>query len=46
MLVVSSEDIEPTMFSSMREATKAIGMGEGVIRYARDFVRVESLGCF
>ena len=42
-LVVSSEDMEPTMFSSIREATKAIGMRERVIRYmgndGRDFVR-------
>ena len=33
--VVSMEGIEPTMFSSMREATKAFSMGEGVIRYVR-----------
>ena len=42
-LTVSLEDIEPIMFGSMRESAKAIGMGEGVIRYARnngrDFMR-------
>ena len=42
-LVVSSNDMEPTEFHSMREATKVIGMGERVIRYARnngrDFMR-------
>ena len=34
-LVVSSNDMEPTTFDSMRKATKALGMGEGVIRYVR-----------
>ena len=33
-LVVSSEDVKPTTFGSMREATKVIGVGEGAIRYA------------
>ena len=41
--VVSSEGMEPTKFDSMRKATKAIGVGEGVIRYernnGRDFVK-------
>ena len=41
--MLSSEEMEPTMFSSMREAAKAVGMGERVIRYVRnngrDFVR-------
>ena len=41
--MVSSEDKEPTTFSSMREALKAISMGERVIRYmwnnGRDFIR-------
>ena len=35
-LVVSLEDMEPTKFDSIREATIAIGIGEGVIRYARN----------
>ena len=43
VLVVSSEDMEPTKFESMRKAAKAIGIREGVIRYAknigRDFMR-------
>ena len=42
-LVVSSEGMEPTKFDLMGKATKAIGMGEGVIRYARnngrDFIK-------
>ena len=41
--MVSSNDMEPTKFDSMRKAAKAIGMGEGFIRYVRndgrDFVR-------
>ena len=32
VLVVSSEDMEPTRFDSMRKAGKAIGMEERVIR--------------
>ena len=35
-LVISSEDMEPTEFHSMRKAAKAISTGEGVIRYARN----------
>ena len=35
-LVISSEDMEPTEFHSMRKAAKAISVGEGVIRYARN----------
>ena len=42
-LVISSEDMEPTTFDSMRKAAKAIGVAEGVIRYAknngRDFLK-------
>ena len=42
VLVVSSEGMEPATFDCMRKAAKAIGVGEGVIRYAsnngRDFV--------
>ena len=41
--MVYLKDMEPTMFGSMREAAKTIGMGEGTIRYARnngrDFMR-------
>ena len=41
--MVSSEGMEPTKFNSMRKVTKAIGVGEGVIRYARnngrDFIK-------
>ena len=41
--MVSSVDMEPTMFGSMREAAKAINMEEGIIRYTknngRDFMR-------
>ena len=35
VLVTSLEGMEPTKFDSMRKATKAIGIGEGVVRYAR-----------
>ena len=42
-LVVSLNDMEPTKFDSMRKAAKSIGVGEGVIRYARnnerDFIK-------
>ena len=38
-LVVSSEDMEATKFSSMREAAKAIGMGERVIESTRNLGR-------
>ena len=34
--VISSEDMEPTEFESMRKAAKAIGIGEEVIRYVRN----------
>ena len=34
--MVSSEDMETTTFGSMRKAAKAIGMGEGVIKYTRN----------
>ena len=40
---MSSNDMKPIEFHSIRETTKAIGMGERVIRYARnnggDFVK-------
>ena len=35
-LVVSSNDMEPTKFDSMRNYAKFIGVGEGVIRYVRN----------
>ena len=35
-LVVSSNDMEPTKFHFMREAAKAICVGEKIIRYARN----------
>ena len=35
-LVISFEDMEPTTFDSMRKSAKAIGVGEGVISYARN----------
>ena len=38
-LVISSENMEPTKFDSMRKTAKAIGIGEGVIRYVRNNVR-------
>ena len=43
VLVVFSNDMEPTKLDSMRKAAKTIGVGEGVIRYARnngrDFIK-------
>ena len=48
--MVSSEDMGPTKFDSMRKVTKAIGIGERVIRYARnngkDFVKRFEDGVF
>ena len=35
-LVISSEDTEPVTFASIRQAAKSIGVGEIVIRYARN----------
>ena len=34
-LVISAEDMEPTMFNSISQAAKFIGVEEPVIRYAR-----------
>ena len=34
--MVSLEGMKPTKFESMRKAAKAIGVEEGVIRYARN----------
>ena len=43
MLVISSEDMEPTTFDSLRKAAKAIGTAYGALRYAkvkeRNFVK-------
>ena len=43
VLVVSSEDMEPTTSDSLRKAAKAIGIGYAAIRYAgdngRDFIK-------
>ena len=40
---MSSDDMEPTKFHSIREAAKVLGVGERVIRYVRnngrDFMR-------
>ena len=35
-LRISSKDMEPIEFDSIRKVAKAIGVGEGVIRYARN----------
>ena len=41
--MVSSKGMEPTKFDSIRKAAKAIGVRQGVIRYARnngrDFIK-------
>ena len=48
-LVIFFEDMEPTEFHSMRKAAKAVGIGEGVIRYVRntgrDFLRTKTPRC-
>ena len=42
-LVISSEDMKPTTFHSLRKAAKAIGVSHSALRYAknkeRDFVK-------
>ena len=42
-LVISSEDMEPTTFNSLRKSAKAISVSYGALRYAknngRDFVK-------
>ena len=42
-LVISSEDMEPTTFDSLRKAAKAIGVAYSALRYPknkeRDFVK-------
>ena len=43
VLAVSLEGMEPTKFDSMRKATEAIGVGEGVIRYPKTMGKI-SLG--
>ena len=35
-LAISSKDMEPTEFDSMRKAAETISVGEGVIRYTRN----------
>ena len=35
-LVISSEDLEPTTFDSLRKAVKAIGVTYDTLRYAKD----------
>ena len=35
-LVISSEDMEPTTFDSLRKATKAIGVTYGTLIYAKN----------
>ena len=49
-LVISSKDMDPTEFNSMRKAAKAIGVGELVIRHARnnerDFLNPIHTGVF
>ena len=35
-LVISVEDMEPTMFHSVRQAAKSVGVGYMVIRYASE----------
>ena len=43
MLVISSEDMEPTTLDSLRKAAKAVGVSYSTLRYAknkeRDFVK-------
>ena len=42
-VVISSEDMEPTTFDSLRKAAKAISVSYGALRYAknneRDFIK-------
>ena len=35
-VVISSEDMEPTTFHSLRKAAKAIGVSYGTLRCAKD----------
>ena len=49
-LVISEGDMKPTMFDSMKKATKAIGVGEKAIMYTKEknrdsFKRTDSDGC-
>ena len=50
MLAISSKDMEPTKFDSMRKATKAVGVGEGIIRFnrnnGRDFIKDQNSKVF
>ena len=36
MVVISSEDMEPTTFDSLKKAAKAIGVSYDTLRYAKD----------
>ena len=36
MLVISLEDMEPTIFDSLRKAAKSIGVTYGTLRYVKD----------
>ena len=49
-LVISSEDMEPTTFNSLRKAAKATGVSYGILRYAknkeRDFVKDKNAKVF
>ena len=49
-LIIFSKDMEPTEFDSMRKVAKAICIGEGVIRHAknngRDFLKNKSSKVF
>ena len=49
-LVISSEDMEPTTFDSLRKAAKAISVAYGTLRYAknkeRDFLKDKNAKVF
>ena len=49
-LVISSEDMEPTTFDSLRKAAKAISVAYGGLRYAknkeRDFLKDKNVKVF
>ena len=49
-LIISSKDVEPTEFDSMRKAAKTIEVREGISRYARnngrDFLKDRNVKVF
>ena len=49
-LVIHSEDMDPTEFTSMMKAAKAIGVSEGSIRYTKkngkDFLKDKNAEVF